>query len=71
MPAKVSLLNVVLPTTVCVPPSKLTSLALGVKVAPVLVQLPHTESEFDPAIVRLAPELIVILLQVSAAFTIG
>ena len=62
VPARVRLLNVLVPLMVCVPPFNTTVPALSVKVL-LLMKLPLTVSVFAPEITREAPAPIVILLQ--------
>ncbi len=72
LPARVRILKLVeaVPPMLCVVPLKVTVLLLRVKVPP-LVQLPLTVSVFEPVIVKVAPELMVILLHTAAAPMLG
>ena len=70
---QVKLLKVVddVPPIVCAVPMKFTVLALGVNVPPLFVQFPLTVKVFNPEMVRVAPELIVRLLQTAPALITG
>ena len=70
---QVKLLKVVddVPPIVCAVPLKVTVLALGVNVPPLFVQLPLTVNVLDPDMVRVAPELMVRLLQTAPALITG
>ena len=68
--ASVRLLKIVVELIDCDVPLKITVLVLGVKV-PLLVQVPLTVNVFIPDIVKLAPELIVMLLHTAAALITG
>jgi hypothetical protein len=69
----VRLLKVVddVPPIVCAVPLKFTVLALGVNVPPLFVQFPLTFNVLDPEMVKVAPELMIRLLQTAPALITG